>query len=154
MGFVSANCSHPDPCMTQLEYYNKWTVDDMSSLIFTKHWVKSISALNALLHTGKKTAQYGLHSTVCTGNCVVCKGGIGDIAQTGLRSFAFQKFGRSSAQSCRLHRYLSPVCPCMPLRICTCNNVYSVIFHSAIMAPTVTEEYQEIFIKLYLPFHL
>ena len=105
--------------------------------------------LNGPIHTGNNIAQYGLHSTVCAGNCVVCKGGIGGIAQTGLHSFAVQKFGRPSAQSCRLHRHLSPVCTCMPLCICTGNNVISVIFHSA----TVTEEYQVIFIILYLPFH-
>ena len=107
-----------------------------------------------LIHTGNKTAQYDLHSSVCAGSCVVCKGGFGNIAQTSLRSFAIQKFGRPNYTSTQLHRHLRPVCQCMRLRICTGNNVHSVIFHSAIMAPTVREEYQEIFIRLYLPFHL
>ena len=87
------------------------------------------------IHTGNNIAQYGLHSSVCAGNCVVCKGGIGDIAQTGLRSFAVQNFGRRSCAVTRLHRHLITVCPCMRLCNCTGNNVHSVIFHSAIMAP-------------------
>ena len=30
------------------------------------------------IHTGNNIAQYDLYSLVCAGNCVVCKGGIGD----------------------------------------------------------------------------
>ena len=30
------------------------------------------------IHTGNNIAQFDLYSLVCAGNCVVCKGGIGD----------------------------------------------------------------------------
>ena len=84
-----------------------------------------VERINGPIHTGNNIAQYGLYSLACTGNCVVCKGGIGDIAQTGLRSFAVQKFGRRSCTVTRLHRHLIPVCQCMRLRNCTGNNIHS-----------------------------
>ena len=35
-------------------------------------------AFNGPIHTDNNIAQYDLYSLVCTGNCEVCKGGIGD----------------------------------------------------------------------------
>ena len=40
--------------------------------------VNCIRTLNGAIHTGNNIAQYDLYSLVCAGNCVVCKGGIGD----------------------------------------------------------------------------
>ena len=40
--------------------------------------VNCIHTLNGTIYTGNNIAQYDLYSLVCAGNCVVCKGGIGD----------------------------------------------------------------------------
>ena len=65
------------------------------------------------LHTGNNIAQYNLHSSVCAGNCVVCNGGICNIAQNGMRSCAVQKFGRRPAQLFILRMQLNQVCKCV-----------------------------------------
>ena len=105
------NRNIPRPVIPPPTHTTPWTRDlhlyIQSSLLY------SSPKSNGPLHTGNNIAQYDLHSSVCTGNCVVCNGGIGDIAQNELRSFAVQKFGRRSCAVNRLHRHLNKVCQCM-----------------------------------------